>query len=167
MAWTSPNTATAGTTITAANHNTYIRDNLKALLPLDIVAFTSYTPTLTQSSAVTKTVTYAKYQQFGKFVICNVVLTASGAGTGNAKVTVSLPVTAAANQQAIGSGFIVDASVPNNNPGIAILDSTTTVAFVDATQATGAVRLGQTGAVFSAALASSDVVSFCISYEAA
>ena len=65
MAWTTPATFSAGAVLTAAQLNA-ITNDLKALLPLDQVAWTTWTPTLTQTGAVTKTVTYAKYTQVGK-----------------------------------------------------------------------------------------------------
>ncbi len=126
--------------------------------------WTSYTPTLTQSSAVTKTVTYAKYEKIGRLVICQVLLNVTGTGAANNSVTISLPFTAASSNIDTGSGHIFDSSAGTNNPGIAFTSSTTTVALVDATAATGAT-LGVTGAVFSAALASGDAVLFNIMYE--
>jgi hypothetical protein len=132
-------------------------------------AWTSFTPVLTQTGVVTKTVTYSKYTQIGKTIIFNFMLAATGAGSANAVVTVSLPVTAASGTSGlpIGSGNIVDASAVTNNPGIAVFNSTTTLAFLDATAATGGVRLGNTGTVFSAALAAADTVAAMVIYEAA
>ncbi len=168
MAWVTPPTGTAGTVLTAATWN-QVRDDLKALLPLDALAWTSYTPTLTQTGTVTKTVTYAKYTRFGNCVICQIYLTVTGTGTANSTVTISLPVTAASsNTMIIGSGEIVDTSAVQNIPGVVTIVTSTTVAFIDTTQASGAFRLGQTGTAFSAALTASggaDLVSASIMYE--
>lgn len=165
MAWTTPRTFVAAAVLTAAQLNE-TRDNLKALLPLDAVAWTSYTPTLTQSGAVTKTVTYAKYRRLANSVQFQVVLAATGAGTANNVVTVSLPVTAAtAASQTIGGGYIVDASAVLKYTGTVIVTSTTVVSMADTTQATGGVYLGQTGAAFSAPLASGDSIIVGGEYE--
>ncbi len=167
MAFVAWRTWVAGAVVTAAQLNQDIRDNLQAMFPLGAPAWTAYTPTLVQSGTVTKTVTYAKYTQVGKTVTAQIVLAAAGAGTANAKVTVTLPVTAATMQsQPIGTGYISDASVVFTYPGLAVMDSTTTVAMLDSSQQT-AVRSGQTGATFSAALASGDSIGLFLVYEAA
>lgn len=168
MAWTTPATWVAGAVATAAQMNAGIRDNFNAMFPLGAPAWTSYTPVLTQSGAVTKTVTYARYTQIGKTVHVEITLAVTGAGSANNAVTVSLPVTAAsASSQPIGSGYIVDASAVANYPGVVTMNATTTATFLDATQPTGAVRLGQTGSAFSAAFASGDSVGLFATYEAA
>jgi hypothetical protein len=66
-------------------------------------AWESYTPTLTQSSTVTKTVTYAKYTQINKLCIVNVRLDVTGAGTAANSVVVGLPLTSASANINIGS----------------------------------------------------------------
>lgn len=73
---------------------------------IELGAWTSYTPTFTQSATISKTVNYAKYTRVGRTVICSASLTATSAGTGGAdhNVVVGLPV-AAATAEAI-SGFI-------------------------------------------------------------
>lgn len=171
MAWTSPRTWVAGAALSAAQLNAHLRDNLLALLPLDAVTHTSYTPTFTQSSTISKTVTYAKWQQIGKLVVVNFVLTASSAGVANNNILVGLPTTAAmtaGNSTVVGSASFFDASAAGAYPAIAVLNSTTTIRLMDATAAvTGTVCLGTTGAAFAAAIASSDVVSGQLMYEAA
>jgi hypothetical protein len=172
MAWTSPRTWVAGAAITAAQMNAHLRDNLQALVPTDIMAWTSYTPTFTQSGAVTKTVTYAKYTQIGKTVIFTVKLTATGAGTANNKIVIGLPVTAATSGPSgspIGTGSVFDTSAGTLTPGLTEMESTTTIGLQDATaQVTaGTSVLGLTGTAFALALASGDVVSMSGAYEAA
>ena len=127
---------------------------------------TAYTPTLVQSGAVTKTSTAAWFQA-GKLTVVYWSLAVTGSGTGNNAVTVGLPGTAKTGSAAYGSGNIVDASAVTNNPGVVVLASTTSVSYIDSTQATGGVRLGNTGTVFSAALASGDTVAGAVVYEAA
>ena len=91
-------------------------------------AWNSYTPTLAQgaSSNIAKTITYAKYLQFGKLVICQIYLVATGAGTAGSDITVTLPVTAARSGGMIGTGAYVDAGF-TVYAAIAVFASTTTV----------------------------------------
>jgi hypothetical protein len=161
MAWVTPRTYTAAAVLTAAQLNE-TRDNLKALLPLDALAWTSYTPTLTQLGAVTKTVTYAKYTRLANCVIVRCVLACTGSGTANNLITVSLPVTASqASDIPCGVGYV---KATNWFPGEAITSTTTTIAFIDTSQAV-AVGLGQTGSSAGGALASGNTVGFQAAYE--
>lgn len=74
-------------------------------------AWESYTPTLTQSVTVTKTVNVAKYCQIQKMITCDISLTATSAGTAANEVAVGLPIaTTATTNRVIGTGFIYDAS---------------------------------------------------------
>jgi hypothetical protein len=144
------------TAVTAAREKTYVLDNLRA-----IAEWTSYTPTVTQSGAVTKTVTYAKYKSYGGTVEVIVDLAITGTGTGANAVTVSLPVTAASSGTIpVGFGWIFDTTAGTNYKAPVYLVSTTTVAFVG----TGG-NLGVSE--FTAALASGDAVRFTARYEAA
>jgi hypothetical protein len=146
--------------------NAELRDALLAAFPLNAAglsaAWTSYTPTLTQSATVTKTVTYAKYMKIGRLVIVNLLLAVTGAGTAANAVLVGLPVTAATGDGSIGAGYIYDASVSTIYNGVADLASTTTADLL--APATGG-GLGAFG--FTAALAASDAVSLSAMYEAA
>jgi hypothetical protein len=159
---------TAGVSASAsrADHEHPVAITAAQLVPAAwLAAWTSYTPTLTQSGAVTKTVTYAKYVQMGKTVIVNVLLTCTGAGSAANSVVVGLPVTAAqSTNQAIGSGYLFDASVPLNYRAIVSLASATTV-FLNPAASTVADVLGNTS--FTAALASGDLISIFAMYEAA
>jgi hypothetical protein len=69
-----------------------------------------YTPTLTQSATVTKTINHARYCQIQKTVIVQIFLTVTGAGTASQIVAVGLPFTAKNTSAFIGSGFVYDAS---------------------------------------------------------
>ena len=164
-----PRTWVAGAVATAAQFNSDLRDALNIIIPVasTTLAWGSYTPTLTQSATVTKTVTYAKYFQVGKIVVVVWDLAVTGAGTANNAVLVGLPVTAAsAATKPVGGGMINDASVPTNITGLPYLNSTTTFGYLDTTAAANVV-LGQTGAAFAAALASPDAVRGFAIYEAA
>lgn len=128
-------------------------------------AWSTYTPTLTQSGAVTKTVTYARYQRIGRMVTAEFLLSITGTGTAANAVSIGLPFTAAqAANMAAGSGYIFDTSAGVTFGGIAMLATTSTVVL----QPTSADAAGALGvSVFAAALASGDSVSGSITYEAA
>lgn len=128
-------------------------------------AWTSYTPVLTQSSVVTKTVTYAKYEKVGRMVTVNVNLALTGSGTAASAINITIPFTAAT------SGLIVGSGVWNDNgtgfyPFIAGLATTTTIQCWDATQAATNILAGA-GSVTTAAMASGDTIQFCATYESA
>lgn len=165
MAYVTPNTWVTNDLITAAKLNQDLRDNVEFLHD-SYAAWTSFTPSLTQSGAVTKTVTYAKYIQFGKTVHAQVYLSVTGSGTGANPVVVGLPVTAAHGSvvRAYGSGIIFDSSATSYYAGIPVPLSTSTVALIPANGAIGNY-LGS--ADFTAALASGDQVSYSVTYEAA
>lgn len=132
---------------------------------LKLGALNTWTPTLTQSGALTKTVVTASYMRMGRLVECFVFLSVTSSGTGNNPITVSLPVTAAATTAGGGSGYFVAAS--NFYPGICRMPSTTTMAMLDATQVTGNLNLGQTGTALTGALISGDSVAMKFTYVAA
>lgn len=129
-------------------------------------AWLSYTPTLTQSVTVTKTVNYAKYMQVGKLVVVQVFLSVTGAGTAANAILVGLPVTAAqtgAAPQEVGTGAVLDSSLGQVWKGQAILHSTTDVWFRASGSSTNVLGTGD----MTAALASGDQVSMTVTYEAA
>lgn len=132
-----------------------------AAATMTLGAWSSYTPTLTQSGAVTKTVTYAKYAQIGKTVICNVSLAITGAGTGGNDITIGVPVTAAASGSRfqIGNGSCIIAGSPQQLELPVVLVSTTTVKYM----ASSGVPTYQGASSF----ANGDSLWFSIMYEAA
>lgn len=126
--------------------------------------WTSYTPTLTQSATVTKTVTYAKYEKIGRMVTVNINLAITGTGTAASAINIGIPFTAAT------SGLIVGSGVWNDNgtgfyPFIAGLATTTTLQCWDATQAATNILAGA-GSATTAAMASGDTIQLCATYEA-
>lgn len=128
-------------------------------------AWTDFTPTLTQSATVTKTVTYARYVQVGRLVVAQIRLSVTGAGTAANTVVFGLPVAASANNgRPWGSGEIFDTSSGLLYHGVVISLSTTTVA-IRSTTATAAGNLGSAG--FTAALASGDDIGYSVMYESA
>lgn len=166
MAYTAPRTWVTGELVTAALLNEQIRDNTLAEFPLGVGAWTSYTPTLTQSATVAKTVTYARYQRVGRIIFFQVRLDVTGAGTAANDVLIGLPV-AAVNvtiELPLGGGFIYDSSLGQAHIGVAITNSGTVVKI---RPGTGAVNAALGNNQFTAALASGDIVSVGGSYEAA
>jgi hypothetical protein len=124
--------------------------------------WTSYTPSLDQSGAVTKTVTYAKYIQIDKLCICNVRLDVTGTGTTNNAVTIGLPLTSAGGAGLrIGIGNFYDASTAIGYNGAIQVNTTTTVCiFPD-----GANNF--IGVTPNIALGASDQLTLSLMYEVA
>ena len=124
-------------------------------------AWVDYTPTLTQSATVTKTISYARYCQFQKTVIVQVLLVATSAGTAAAEVAIGLPLTATgALNRANGTGFVYDASANIIYNMTSFLASTTTAKFYYQS----GFGFGTSPAV---TLANTDQLSFTFIYEAA
>lgn len=162
MAWNSPRTWTAGEYPTAAQFNQDIRDNENAIVPLAPDAWTSYTPTLTQSGAVTKTVDYSRYTKIGRLVTFAFALTVTGSGTAANNVTVSLPFTAAGSVGThAGVMLVYDSSTTTRYNGNAELNSTTTCA-LSYNQASTSLW----GTLPNIALAVGDIIRGTITYEA-
>lgn len=167
MAWTAPRTWVTGELVTAALLNTHLRDNLTAIVPNGPDAWTSFTPTLVQSAAVTKTVTYARYMKVGRLVTAVMKLDVTGAGVAANRIDIGLPVTAASSGNiAAGSGAIWDASAAIWYAGVPILVTTSAVAIL---LGSGAVSgpMGATGGGMTAALAAGDIATVSLVYESA
>jgi hypothetical protein len=161
-----PKTWVAGDVLTAAQLNAELRDALLGAFPLGPpdAGWTSYTPTLVQTGAVTKTVTYAKYIKIGRLVVATVHLTVTGTGTATSRVDVGLPVAAPATVSTMPAGtfFLRDASASTSYHGVALFASTTTVLGIASGQ------LNYFGfAAFTAALAVGDEIGLTLAYEAA
>lgn len=129
-------------------------------------AWTAYTPTLTQSGAVTKTVDRAKWVQIGKTVHVHVFLTVTGTGTANSTVTVSLPVNLLLAGITVGAGRLYDDSAGAVYRGVVVGDGTTAIR-IEGGNTTAGGGLGASGHPFAAALAVNDVVDFSATYEVA
>lgn len=97
---------------------------------LQVGAWTSYTPTLTQNGAKsTSTNSFAYARVGGRCIDVDGQLTCTQAGTAGNKITLSLPVTAASryvNGTPLGSAICNDGSAWRS--GSAVFDTTTTVA---------------------------------------
>lgn len=128
MAYTAPRTWVTGELVTAALLNTHVRDNLNAAFPLGVDAWTSYTPTLTQSTTLTKTVTYARYQRIGRTIHMAVDLAITSAGVSGNNIVLGLPLTASVVTGVVGVFRYFDAG-NTIYTGTALGASTTTVVF--------------------------------------
>jgi hypothetical protein len=125
-------------------------------------AWTDWTPTVTQTGAVTKTVTKARYLQVGKLVIVNFDLAITGSGTGSSSVIVSLPVTPlTAHARMVGSGQILDISTTTSYACSIGIVSGSLQFYNDASQNSS------WGFYPSTALANGDAVNGTVTYEAA
>jgi hypothetical protein len=151
-----------------------------------------YTPTWTQSATITKTVNWARYMQFNKFVCVQVKMTASSAGTANNKILVGLPVNASSNNYLMGSFtyFAESLTLDQILFSHVIYESTSTVSFFNvltsiegtfairnavssASNTNKGIRLGQdytsatAASVTGLTVASDDEIHIQLMYEAA
>lgn len=131
--------------------------------------WTGFTPTLTQSGAVSKTVDYAEYVQLGKLVVGNVRLTCTGSGTLGTSVLAGLPVAATATTGGIlapgtvvGSGIIWDNDGLNGFDTTVHLRSSTSVGF---RHTDSSVWTGDWGSGIPIALQVNDRVTYSFVYE--
>lgn len=128
---------------------------------LALTTWSSWTPTITQSSSVTKTVTSAKYIHAGTYVLYELFLAVTGAGSAGNVITVSLPVNAATSSELpCGQGALLDASV-QTYPCLAFLASASTLKMFR----TDATATNFLGADPSFALASGDSIRLTGFYE--
>jgi hypothetical protein len=155
-----PASATASNKITYGNLVT----NMSTSISTTGGVWTDYTPTLVQSSAVTKTVVLARYFQFQKLVIVTIVMNVTGSGVGANGVTIGLPVAARTmNNQIVGSGYIFD------NGGVGPQFTYTCSASLSTTTSFNCLYNAGSpwGSNPSYALASGDQLAFVLTYEAA
>lgn len=144
--------------LTASDVNTYLAG--------EGGAWTSWTPAVTQTGAVTVTNTRSRYARYGRTIHFSADVSVTGAGTGASTITVSLPVTAAATNAVTGiTGLLVDSSSSDVFPFIADPSSTTAIQLKSTSSSSGSGRLGS--AVFTAGLASGDSIRYSGTYEAA
>jgi hypothetical protein len=139
---------TSGQVLTAATLNTIG------------AAWVDYTPTLTQSATVTKTVVQARYCQFQKTVIGQVLMNVTSAGTAGNAVLIGLPLSARAVNGMSAFGYIYDASTNVMYNLTGVVSTGTTLQFYY-----------QTGNPFGVSpaitLATSDQIAINFSYEIA
>jgi hypothetical protein len=120
----------------------------------------TYTPTLVQSTAVTKTVTIARYGQIQKIVFGTVFLVVTGTGVATNQVKIGLPIAAkvGSNSAIIGGGFVYDASANAAYNMAAVQTNVNEMAFLYETGS-------EWGISPNIALAASDQLRFDFFYE--
>lgn len=160
MAYTTPPTFTAGAILTAAQLNTYLRDNFKAIGD----AWASFTPTWTSTGiapALGNGTLTGKYLQVGKLVIFRWQLTMGSTSTyGTAEYRWALPVAAASpDDTIIGAAMCRDTGTALATRQ-AFVASSTTFGLISE----GGVQVGQTS---PHTWANTDVLSGECMYEAA
>ena len=129
-------------------------------------AWTTWTPTVTQSGSVTVTVNTATYGRWGRMIIARMQVTVTGSGTAaNAVVIGGLPATAVVSVGAFGQGYLYDSSVPSTFPALVTLASSTTLQLTSTQSTASDSRLGIVS--FTAGLASGDIINLSLTYEAA
>lgn len=130
-------------------------------------AWTTYTPTLVQSGAVTKTVSEAGYAKMGRTVVGSVILAVTGTGTANNEIRIGLPIDSVNTLGAIlGTGYVLDTSASAAYKGLTLLANASYVCLLDTSTNTN-VRVGATGSAMTAALASGDFVVCNFAYQTA
>jgi hypothetical protein len=145
-----------GEQLAAADVNTYLLG--------EGGAWSTWTPAIVQSAAVTTTVNHARYARFGRTIHFSLSVTAGSSGTSDNVVTVSLPVTARAAGVHVGFGRFSDASVFELYD--IVLHSTTTAKFVAVNGATGLHDIGTTASGMSQVVSGDDLLMSGF-YEAA
>lgn len=133
----------------------YIHDGSNWKQVNDLGTLQTYTPTLTQSGSVTKTVTQCLYKQTGRWSAGVIDLAVTGSGTGANPILVGLPsAVSAGTNAAIGHGYVFDSSAGTFYTGIVLAAAgATTMDFLPCSADSSSV-LG--AAVMTAALASGD-----------
>lgn len=133
MAWVSPTNVATGDVLTASTWNQDVVANATELAPF-FSAWTSWTPTMTQTGALTFTVTAAKYLKVGRLVVAYFDLTGFSGGTNAAAIVMNfgsggtaLP-TASAGSSIHGQFRWFDAG-NTNYVGSIVGTSTTSVSF--------------------------------------
>jgi hypothetical protein len=134
--------------------------------PRGVGRWLRFTPTIIQTGEVTKTVVYARFARYGRIVVAQCIMNATGAGSGGAAPTISLPVppdpTARGSLMPLGTFFWRDASASASFSGIALNATGSTVQglFPGATNYMGAASP-------AADIASGDTLGYSVTYEAA
>ncbi len=141
---------TSGQVLTAATLNTIG------------AAWVDYTPTLTQTVTVTKTVVQARYCQFQKTIIGQLLLNVTSGGTVGTAVAIGLPFAVRSGQPMAAFGYIYDAST-NIMYNLTFVPSSGGASTVGGFYQTG-FFWGQSP---NLALASSDQIAIQFNYEIA
>lgn len=151
-------TSWTGAPLTETDINTYLMG--------EGGAWSTWTPTVQQGVGVSVTVGHATWGRWGRLIIASFRLSVTSAGTAGQGVGVSLPVNAARTAGPVGTGGVFDSSVNLVYAGIAELNAVNNqLVFTAAGVGVSPSPLGVAG--FTAGLASGDVISGVLTYEAA
>lgn len=136
-----------------------LASDIDALFPVGVGAWTAFTPTITQSTAVSFNATTARcrYYKVNRWVHARYYLPVTSAGVTANVIALSLPVTAAGSEDVGGDISVFDASANNNHIGYVQSNGAGGLAGVEIA--------GLIGATF--ALANGDVIRANIDYESA
>jgi hypothetical protein len=166
MAWTTPGTATAGEVLTASFWNTQVRDNM---IELDgpFTSQSTWTPTLDQNGARTKTVNRAAYTKIGNFLFGLVTMSITQTGSAGNAISSDLPSGTDNRPSASGSGldnigvFTYFTASGTRYSGSVVWDSNNVKLIFMSTGATG---FGALGSSPSFATANGDVITYNFFY---
>ena len=166
-AGTRPTTSTDGRVIYETDTNRYYRwstgSSSWVLILGGSETWIDYTPTVTQSGALTITNTSSRYRLSGKTCTVAVLLTMTSAGTGGSPVLCSLPVTAAVtSDRVIGAGEVIDTSNAQYAGAACLVASGTYVAIRNGGTTTATYYVGSDP---NFAVANGDKLSFTVTYE--
>ena len=151
-------TAWNGAGLTESDINTYLTH--------EGGAWTTWTPTVQQGVGVAVTVGHAVAYRSGRLIIASFRLSVTGSGTAGQGVGVSLPENAARTAGPVGTGGVFDSSANLVYAGIAELNAVNNqLVFTASGVGVSPSPLGAAG--FTAGLASGDVISGLLVYEAA
>ena len=151
---------------TAWNAGILSESDINTYLTHEGGAWTTWTPTVQQGVGVTVTVNHAVAYRSGRLIIASFRLTVTGSGTAGQGVGVSLPENAARTSGNVGYGGIFDTSATLSYTGIADLNSVNNQIVYSPT-GLGVAPSVLGSAHFTAGLASGDIVTGNLIYEAA
>lgn len=165
MAWTSPATWVANTVLTAAQLNTQVRDNLKAIGD----PWTAYAPSWTAATSnpvISNGTIVGRHVAAGKLIHFRVVITMGSTTTfGTGQYSISLPVAAHGTGLQFLLGEATVAGGANRVVGRIAAAGTTAVLYCDATTAGNPLRA--VTPTVPATFANGSVLTITGTYEAA
>jgi hypothetical protein len=161
MAFDNLTDVTVGSVLTASRYNEDVVDNMTELAPF-FGAWTSWTPTVSQTGARTITNQQSRFLQVGKLVNLYAGVTITNAGSAGDTIVISLPVAPALPNNGLLGSFWYVRTTGIRYVGSAIWSSVLQLAFLQSEATAGAL-----GGAPSFATANGDLLSVQFTYEAA